>query len=55
MAGTLVPSNTHASLTLAARLSIAVHMLQSFMLIAYVVRFRWGYSTWEGSGLTVLC
>ena len=52
--GTLVPLNTHAPLTLAGLLSIAAHVLQSFMVITGVVRFRRGYFTWVGSGLAVL-
>ena len=40
--GTLVPLNTHAPLTLAGLPSMAVHALQSSMVITCVVRFRWG-------------
>jgi hypothetical protein len=47
--------NTHAPLTLAGLLSIAVHVLQSFMVITCVARFRWGYFTWVGFGPAVLC
>ena len=51
--GTLVPLNTQAPLTLAGLLSMAVHVPQLFMVITCIVRLRWGYITWVGSGPTV--
>ena len=38
--GTLVPLNIHAPLTLPGRLSMAVHVLQSFMVITRVSPFH---------------
>ena len=38
---TLVPLKTHSPLTLPGMLSIAVHVLQSFMVVTCVVQFCW--------------
>ncbi len=40
--GTLVPLNTHAPLTLPGLLSMAMHVLQSFMVVTCLGEVRWG-------------
>ena len=47
--GTLVPLNTHAPLTLPGLLSMAVHVLQSFMVLTCVCQLRWGVFCVDGA------